>query len=396
MTASSNTPSSAGWKNLAVFLDGTWDTVDDNTNVWRIKSLCAPIAADGRQQLSYYSVGVGTSVGEKFRGGVLGYGVDHVVRNAYQWLIENYDPGDDIFLFGFSRGAFEARSLAGLISRYGILRRGSPLGVTQLFDRYKLGFAPKFLSTINNATRDNDKTLTTEERWLHKYSRDVGVNFIGVWDTVGALGLSLPIHIPGVSDSSFKFYDPNLRQNYKHAFHALAIDEQRVTFAPTLWTKLASNNAPDRDLASVEQRWFAGTHGNVGGGYKNDILPQLSLRWIMNKAETCGLRFLEMVAVDDDFRAALIPDSRMEFLHGLYAALEKPFYRAIGAAPQPVNDTTSHSINETIDASVFERWNFDPLYRPRNLVEWEQRKGVDIKTLSSSVRADEPSIAAEG
>src|ERR1700722_19986117 len=100
-------------KNLAVFLDGTWDTVGDNTNVWRIKSLCADKGADGQPQLNYYSVGVGTSIGEKIRGGVLGYGVDRVVRDAYQWLIENYDEGDNLFLFGFSRGAFEARSLAG-------------------------------------------------------------------------------------------------------------------------------------------------------------------------------------------------------------------------------------------------------------------------------------------
>ena len=120
-------------KNLAVFLDGTWDTFGDNTNVWRIKSLCAKRSKDKKDQLSYYSVGVGTSIGEEVRGGVLGYGVDRMVQDAYQWLIENYDDGDKIFLFGFSRGAFEARSLAGLISQFGLLTRRRPFGSDSAF-----------------------------------------------------------------------------------------------------------------------------------------------------------------------------------------------------------------------------------------------------------------------
>src|SRR5450830_410224 len=90
-------------KRIAIFLDGTWNVVDDNTNVWRLKSLCATHSPDNAQQLAYYSVGVGTSYGEKAKGGILGYGLDGEIAQAYEWLIDHYEEGDDIFIFGFSR-----------------------------------------------------------------------------------------------------------------------------------------------------------------------------------------------------------------------------------------------------------------------------------------------------
>jgi len=101
-------------KRLALFLDGTWHAVADNTNVWRMKSLCAPRGADGLAQLVYYNPGVGTQFGSRIRGGMFGYGLDQVVIDAYEWLIDHYEDGDEIFIFGFSRGAYSARSLAGL------------------------------------------------------------------------------------------------------------------------------------------------------------------------------------------------------------------------------------------------------------------------------------------
>jgi uncharacterized protein (DUF2235 family) len=119
-------------KRLAVFLDGTWNAVNDNTNVWRIKALCAPKSIDGKTQLVYYEIGV-----NGFTGGVFGKGLDENIRRAYEWLVENYNDGDDIFIFGFSRGAYTARALAGLVTKFGLLKPGSPIGITQLFDRYK-------------------------------------------------------------------------------------------------------------------------------------------------------------------------------------------------------------------------------------------------------------------
>src|SRR3981081_1727963 len=110
-------------KRLAVFLDGTWNSVNSNTNVWRMRALCAAKSKDGRPQSGYYEGGV-----NGFVGGVFGQGLDENIRLAYEWLIENYNDGDEIFIFGFSRGAFTARSLAGLIAIDGILKAGSPIG----------------------------------------------------------------------------------------------------------------------------------------------------------------------------------------------------------------------------------------------------------------------------
>lgn len=125
-----------GRKRLALFLDGTWNTVNDNTNVWRLKSLCVD---DGVTQLTYYDPGLGTGVGERFTGGIWGIGIDDNVVDAYKWLVEHYNAGDEIFIFGFSRGAYTARSLSCLIWKYGLLKLGAPLSIRQLYERYKLG-----------------------------------------------------------------------------------------------------------------------------------------------------------------------------------------------------------------------------------------------------------------
>ena len=130
------TPSSPK-KRIAVFLDGTWNTVNDNTNVWRLKSLLAGTGAGGLPQISYYHKGVGTTFGSRLRGGMFGYGLNDEIIRAYEWLIDNYNPGDELFIFGFSRGAYTARSLSGLISKCGLIAIGAPLSVAQLYARYR-------------------------------------------------------------------------------------------------------------------------------------------------------------------------------------------------------------------------------------------------------------------
>jgi len=134
-------------KRLALFLDGTWNTLNNNTNVWRMKSLCR----QSESQMSYYSAGVGTQKDERLRGGMFGVGLDDEVTNAYEWLVEDYEAGDRIYIFGFSRGAFTARSLAGFISKCGLLSAGGPLSLNQI---YAVDFSilwPKFQQSM--ATR---------------------------------------------------------------------------------------------------------------------------------------------------------------------------------------------------------------------------------------------------
>src|SRR6202035_1716897 len=154
------TRSTAQKKRLAIFLDGTWNQVNSNTNVWRMRALCAPKDAAGTQQLIYYEVGV-----NGFLGGVFGQGLDENIRLAYEWLVENYNDGDEIFIFGFSRGAFTARSLAGLVALEGVLKAGSPIGLTQLFTRYQKGNEESIWTLKDKETSGDTSNLTDEEKW---------------------------------------------------------------------------------------------------------------------------------------------------------------------------------------------------------------------------------------
>lgn len=378
-------------KRLAVFLDGTWNSVNSNTNVWRMRALCAAKGKDGRPQLVYYEVGV-----NGFVGGVFGQGLDENIRLAYEWLIENYNDGDEIFIFGFSRGAFTARSLAGLIAIDGILKAGSPIGVTELFDRYRKG-NEESIWTLKETEADGDTgKLTEQEKWLLKYSQPAKVKVVGVWDTVGSVGLAAG-NIPGISRPTFDYLQTGLRIHILNGYHALALDEHRNDFAPTLWDVRHPKNqnaviAQARPLSGVEQRWFVGAHANVGGGYQTDLLAQAPLRWMMKKAESQGLSFRSEVDLDGDAVTAPIADSYKSFGSGLYSKISPPLYRTVGREQDVREDGNHINVNETIDANVFKRWRADPTYRPANLVEWAQRKKVDPSQFETSVRADNPGV----
>jgi uncharacterized protein (DUF2235 family) len=375
-------------KRLALFLDGTWNDEGDNTNVWRLRSLCATTGTAGIKQYVYYDTGLGTHVGEKLRGGLYGFGVDESVRKAYEWLVENYDDGDEIYIFGFSRGAFTARSLAGLISICGILRPGTPLGVGQLYLRYQ--HVDRNADSIRNLfdAQHIGKLVdpSRETLWLLKYSRRAEITMVGVWDTVAAIDLPLV--------TKHHFLDPNLRHDLKNAFHALAIDERRHRFGPTLWkqTSLKSDGPPmvRRDYAAVEQRWFIGAHANVGGGYPSDLLSQIPLKWMLQKAEALGLAFRGTIDVEAAASVDPVTDSYGPFLEGTYRLVSQPYNRPIGVPDEESDGYLVRIINETIDDSVFDRWRRDPSYRPDNLKDWATRHSVDPASLTHAVRADAP------
>ena len=371
-------------KRLAIFLDGTWNTLNNNTNVWRLKSLTQEAAG----QRVYYSQGVGTQRGEAARGGVTGYGIDDEIMEAYTWLIQNFDDGDEIFIFGFSRGAYTARSLSGLICKCGILKLGAPLSIEQLYARYRLYDA----TTIRTLLSDGLPTdASIEEQWLLKYSRPAKVKFVGVWDTVGSLGL--PLGSVAAKVHKYRFLDTHLRLDNENAFHALALDEHRHSFEPTFWTRtvrVGQAGGPDRPIERVEQRWFVGAHANIGGGYASDPLAQLPLKWLMDKAAGLGLAFRDQVVIDSAQVKPPITDSYREFAHGFYRFFSQPFYRPIGIPPQQGTLGTTTRINETIDGSVFKRWQVDENYRPPNIVEWAKRRLVEPAGLNGAVLATNP------
>jgi len=380
-------------KRLAVFLDGTWNAVGDDTNVWRLRSLCSPASVDGTPQLAYYEKGV-----SGFLGGFTGKGVDTIITDAYQWLVDTSDAGDEIFIFGFSRGAYTARSLAGFIAKCGLLKAGGALGVRQLYNRYRRADARTLWTLLDAQTNGQTDDFSTEEQWMLKYSMAIHIKLVGVWDTVGDLGVPW-LSFEGFRYSNYHFMATGLRRPIDNGFHALGLDEHRLAFSPTLWTvrhtDIPNPDAPPpRPLDSVEQRWFVGAHANVGGGYDNDVLPQVPLRWLMKKASLHGLTFRNDVELDGDESMAPVADSYADFMYGAYRLFSRPYDRPIGTPPAPADGGTDGNVNETIDASVFARWNRNATYRPPNLAAWAARYNVDIANLTNSVLATAPGSPA--
>jgi uncharacterized protein (DUF2235 family) len=314
-------------------------------------------------------------------------------------MVDHYDQGDEIFIFGFSRGSYTARSLAGFIAKCGLLKAGGALGVTQLYDRYRRANARTIWALLDAQQNGPPAGFSLEEQLMLKYAMAVPIKMVGVWDTVGDLGIPW-LSIEGLKWWSTEgFLTTGLRRPIEYGFHALALDEHRLAFSPTLWTVRHANNPdpdapPPRPLSSVEQRWFVGAHANVGGGYESDILPQVPLRWLMKKASLQGLTFRNDVDLDGDELTAQVTDSFGKFMYGIYSLVSRPYYRPIGAPPTQTADGTDSNVNETIDASVFARWSANPGYRPRNLANWASSYGVDISRLAGSVLADQPNEPA--
>jgi len=373
-------------KRIPMFLDGTWNEPDDNTNVWRSELLVCDTDAEGNAQEPYYQVGVGTKRFERLSGAALGTGLDAHLRDAYQWLMSRYDDGDKIYLFGFSRGAYTARSLAGLISKCGLLLPGASFSVPEIFERYRKGdkVPPLYQLTSGRYPRELWKR---EDRWLTEQSRRVTIEFIGVWDTVGSLGIPVG-KLSGLSRKSHFFHTTTPSDLYRHMYQALAIDENRGSYQAALWTLFQPEGGPEPKLEpyqTLEQRWFVGAHCNVGGGYKNDVLAQIPLAWMLEKATAAGLRFKRELTLKGDEHLGEPVDSYARFLGGLYRVVKfgRRHYRTIARPRVPTKKRPgwSYSINETIDASVFDRWRSIPSYRPRNLAEWAKRHNVKLEDL---------------
>ncbi len=262
-------------RRLILCLDGTWNSNDKSskvTNVVKLLRSIPPVADDGTSQILYYGRGVGTAKGDKMRGGFSGAGLDDNVIDGYRFLGNNYQPGDEIYLFGFSRGAYTARSLAGLIDLAGIFHPsclGQPLD--QLLD-----------IRLSDQYSDNDarKAAITAIEKLERHEQ-ITIKCVGVWDTVGSLG------IPGdwaktlSFASRWYFHDVHLGPHIEVALHALAIDEKRAAFPPTLWEKPINQPLPPGQI--VEQVWFSGVHSNIGGSYPDSDLSDITLDWMIKR-----------------------------------------------------------------------------------------------------------------
>ena len=357
---------------LVVCCDGTWNTADQAisghpspTNVTKLALSLAAEDAAGARQCVYYHPGVGTSRRERLSGGVFGVGLSRNVLDAYRFLIDNYESGDGLYLFGFSRGAFTARSLAGLIRNSGILRRENAGRVDQAWALYR-----------SSADTPRGVAATLFRR---TYSYEPRIQFIGVWDTVGALGIPAPGPRwlkPVVTriNHRWEFHDTKLSTRVKGAFQALAIDEQRAAFAPTLW-----HQQPGADGPELRQVWFTGVHCDIGGGYPDTSLSDIALLWMADRAREYGLTFVPG-ALSAGGPARMTPGESIDFkvepnpMTSPHRSWTK-FYRLVRPLNRPIGtaeDETDHHLDgcEYLAVSAKEHYEAIPGYRPPGLVTY--------------------------
>ena len=329
-------------KRIVVCADGTWMRPEKDvrkdapTNILRIARAIKPFDEEGTPQQVFYDWGVG-SYYDEWVAGATGRGIQKNIMDGYRYIVQNYSPGDELFLFGFSRGAYTVRSICGLLNNCGILKRPDARLIQRAFDHYKRSgseYAPK-----------GAKSEAFRSRYAHQQSREI--KFLGVFDTVGSLGI--PFSFLGTLNEEDEFYDSKAGPNVRVARHALAINERRYDFQPTILQ-------PRRNL-DLKQVWFAGVHADVGGSYMPDkdgsLLSDITLDWMTREAGNAGL------ALEPHLRKRLKP-SPTATLHDS-SSLKFRSWRDIW---RPINHRKG---NVSIHKSVHERWEACDDYRPENL-----------------------------
>lgn len=336
--------------NLVICCDGTWNTPDNKdgdlpapTNVYKFYKSLREKDNDGVKQKSFYRQGVGTTgkLIERIQGGGFGDGIKHDIQSAYKALADMYEPDDKVFIIGFSRGAFAARSLSGLISRCHLPAFfGSNLDEDERW---------KIVHKAFDLYQNPNSQIPLVNVDLHE---NLPIEFLGVWDTVGALGVPEEFRwLWGKEDrTKYRFYDTKLQPNVRVARHALAIDERRRVFSPTLWTDFDKTQ-------DVQQIWFPGVHADVGGGYADCELGNISLDWMMKEAAKSGLRF-EQGFVDQ------IEDKNGDYHLGLLHESVTSVFRKMRLRPRAVPDFNDPEHAANVHPSARNRQDNPPLNQP--------------------------------
>ena len=321
-------------KRIITCSDGTWDNpkhkdegVLSPSNVFRFKKLIAFKGDDNIVQIPFYDAGVGTNWYDHISGGAFGIGINQNIIDAYLHIVYHYEPGDEIYLIGFSRGAYTARSVAGFIRNCGLLKRENEDLIEEAFKLYK--------RRDDNSHPNAKEALVFRERYSHP---DVRIKFIGVWDTVGSLGIPIKCFQQFNKEIlDCQFHDTELSSYVDYAYHALAIDEHRKPFLPTLWHQKESARLAGQIM---EQVWFSGVHCDVGGGYNERGLSDCTLLWMIEKASLVGLQFNDI--------SNIFPDSLDEMHNSMTL-----FYRIFGYKNREVNKGDGY--NEYASPSVNNR-----------------------------------------
>ena len=271
-------------------------------------------------------------------GGVTGRGIEKNIRDLYQFLSASYEPDDEIYLFGFSRGAYTVRSLVGMIRNVGILTSSNTDKIDEAWALYR-----------SRGQKDHPDAEGPKQ-FKEEFSHSANITFLGVWDTVGALGIPTGLlRIPTLR--KHRFHDVRLSSIVLNAFQALAIDEHRQPFSPSIWS------GPAKPGQTVEQVWFPGVHSDIGGGNTNDGLADVAFDWLTSKARNCGL------ALDKGFI-----DSKVDaYPNGPRHDSMSLMYRLFGNIDRKIGKN-SPSSEEWIHYTVIDRTK-DAIYNynPKNL-----------------------------
>lgn len=319
-------------KKLAVFFDGTWNRADQKssegkacpTNITKLFEATLPADEEGNPQIVHYVRGVGTRWSERLRGGGFGYGISNNIKEGYRFLVSNYESGDAVYIFGFSRGAYTARSLAGMIRNVGILKREKLHRLNEAYRHYR-DKSPQWHP-------DADASIDFRQEYTWKNEE---IHFLGVFDTVGALGAPFGIIIGWIIDKIFRcsFHDTQLSSIVKNAYHCLAVDEKRLPFMPTLMSPNKNHNTSE----NYAQEWFPGVHSNVGGGYAKTGLSDLALKWMADHARRHSLNInVENATIPSPFQPDVteIQEESQTVMYRIATILFVKLPSCIGFVPQ--------------------------------------------------------------
>jgi len=350
-------------KRIIICADGTWndrDQVDNKTkkrrptNVTKVARAILPKDSKGIEQVVSYHDGVGTSGGlDKFTGGAFGRGIEQNIREIYRFIVYNYAEGDELYFFGFSRGAFTVRSLIGFMNKFGLLEKDDDYYVPDIYACYERNIQP------------NSDEWKKAFHNIHGTRPSPKIKFVGVWDTVGALGA------PGIlgqifNKKKYQYHDAGLNTNIQNAYHALAIDEKRKPFAPDIWEQ------PSGWKGQLQQAWFAGVHNNIGGGYSPDGLANEALHWIIEKSEALDLEF------DNSYLNYFTPCFNSTIQNSMTL-----MYSLMGENIRRIGDHTSN--NEVIHQSAIDRKNLAICnYDPNNLITFINRNDGAHKLMTNT------------
>jgi len=355
-------------KRIAVLIDGTWNKEGSgaDTNVAKldsarkIQAFIKATAADGTLQHVHYHDGVGTEgdLIQKLLGGFIGLGLKKIIQDVYEFIVADYAAGDELYIVGFSRGAYAARALAGLIGASGIQRKLDANVFEVAWQHYRV--APAVRKQPQTAGSSDRKMLADYNMLATKQSfHDTRtITCVGVWDTVGSYGIPAGIGLAALARyftlAMLGFHDTSFGDHVKVGLHAIAVDEHRRPFVPTFWTILKG----EEPKGHVEQTWFAGAHSNVGGGYSDSGLSDEPLIWMIARVQALtGLEF-DVQAVKSNTKpniGGVVVDSAqgwpIDHMFPHYRAILSPIAIHHGYFSNSEDQTEEH-INERVHWSV--------------------------------------------